>query len=142
MDVFNTLSAQLKGMELQLSHCAPIVSSATFNGETLASLGFTQTSGVLSIWTLNGTTESIQVFLGAPATAAVPGPLAWRFWAWAALPLPCVPAMSFPHAPQLGTLLGFAVSAALGAGIACGGPGVVRAFRPAGGGGTLEGAVA
>jgi hypothetical protein len=51
----------------------PIVSSATFSGQTLASLGFT-TTGLIGTWTINGTSESIQVILGAPA-AAVPGPL-------------------------------------------------------------------
>ena len=50
----------------------PIVSSATFNGQTLASLGFT-TTGLIGTWTIDGTSESIQVFLGPPA--AVPGPL-------------------------------------------------------------------
>jgi hypothetical protein len=52
---------------------SPIVSSATFNGTTLAALGFT-TTGLIGTWTLNGTSESILVILGAP-TAAVPGPL-------------------------------------------------------------------
>jgi hypothetical protein len=54
----------------------PIVSSATFNGTTLAALGFT-TTGLIGTWTLNGTSESIQVFLGppTPSGAAVPGPL-------------------------------------------------------------------
>ena len=54
----------------------PIVSSATFNGTTLATLGFT-TTGLIGTWTLDGTSESIQVILGAPAppAAAVPGPL-------------------------------------------------------------------
>ncbi len=51
----------------------PIVSSATFNGKTLATLGFT-TTGLIGTWTLNGTSETIQVFLGPP-DAAVPGPL-------------------------------------------------------------------
>ena len=51
----------------------PIVSSATFNGTTLAKLGFT-TTGLIGTWTLNGTSESIQVILGAP-TAATPAPL-------------------------------------------------------------------
>jgi hypothetical protein len=51
----------------------PIVSSATFNGTNLSALGFT-TTGLIGIWTLNGTSESIQVIVGAPA-AAVPGPL-------------------------------------------------------------------
>jgi hypothetical protein len=50
-----------------------IVSSATFNGQTLATLGFT-TTGPIGTWTLNGTSETIQVILGAPAVA-VPGPL-------------------------------------------------------------------
>jgi hypothetical protein len=52
----------------------PIVSSATFNGQTLASLGFT-TTGLIGTWSLDGTSETINVFLGNPATAAVPGPL-------------------------------------------------------------------
>jgi hypothetical protein len=52
---------------------SPIVSSATFNGTTLAGIGFT-TTGLIGTWTLNGTSESIQVILGAP-TAATPGPL-------------------------------------------------------------------
>ena len=51
----------------------PIVSSGTFNGATLASLGFT-TTGLIGTWTLNGTTESVNVFIPAPP-AAVPGPL-------------------------------------------------------------------
>ncbi|MEI7667178.1 MAG: hypothetical protein WCI65_14125 [Synechococcaceae cyanobacterium ELA263] len=55
---------------------APIVGSATFNGETLAGLGFT-TTGLIGSWTLDGTSESIQVFIGSPSPsgAAVPGPL-------------------------------------------------------------------
>jgi len=51
----------------------PIVSSATFNGRTLAGLGFT-TTGLIGTWTLNGTSETIDVVIGAPS-AAVPGPL-------------------------------------------------------------------
>jgi len=53
---------------------SPIVSASTFAGETLASLGFTINSGLLGSWTLNGTGDTIQAFLGPPA-AAVPGPL-------------------------------------------------------------------
>ena len=53
----------------------PIVSGATFNGTTLAALGFT-TTGLIGTWALNGTSESIQVILGAPSpSTAVPGPL-------------------------------------------------------------------
>ncbi len=54
----------------------PIVSSSTFNGQTLASLGFT-TTGLIGTWTLGGTSDTIQVFLGppSPSGAAVPGPL-------------------------------------------------------------------
>ena len=52
----------------------PIVSSATFNGQTLAGFGFT-TTGLIGTWTLNGTNETVQVFLGPPSTAAVPSPL-------------------------------------------------------------------
>jgi hypothetical protein len=52
---------------------SPIVSSATFNGTTLAGLGFTPgLSGLIGTWTLDGTSESIQVRL-TPSYA--PGPL-------------------------------------------------------------------
>jgi hypothetical protein len=54
----------------------PIVSSATFANQTLASVGFTISSGLIGSWILTGTTETIQVFLGPPAPSApVPGPL-------------------------------------------------------------------
>ena len=52
----------------------PIVSSATYNGQTLATLGFT-TTGLIGTWSLTGTSETIKVFLGNPPSAAVPGPL-------------------------------------------------------------------
>jgi hypothetical protein len=54
----------------------PIVSSATFNGATLAGQGFT-TTGLIGTWTLNGTSESIQVIIVAPTPpgATVPSPL-------------------------------------------------------------------
>ena len=52
---------------------SPIVSSATFNSQTLATLNFT-TTGLIGTWSLAGTSETIQVILGSPA-AAVPGPL-------------------------------------------------------------------
>ena len=52
----------------------PIISSATFNGQTLASMGFTTTTGLIGTWTLDGTSETIQVVLGQPS-AAVPGHL-------------------------------------------------------------------
>jgi len=53
-----------------------VVSSATFNGKTLASLGFT-TTGLIGTWTLDGTSETIQVVLGPPSPSGttVPGPL-------------------------------------------------------------------
>ena len=50
---------------------ASIVSGATFNGTTLAALGFS-TTGLIGTWSLTGTSETIQVIIGAPA---VPGPL-------------------------------------------------------------------
>jgi hypothetical protein len=55
---------------------SPIVSSATFNSQTLATLNFT-TTGLIGTWTLDGTSESIQVILGAPTPpgVTVPGPL-------------------------------------------------------------------
>jgi hypothetical protein len=46
----------------------PIISYSTFNGKTLADLGLTPSSGSLGTWTLDGTTESINV-------RVVPGPL-------------------------------------------------------------------
>lgn len=52
----------------------PIVSSATFNGTTLAGLGFTTTTGLIGTWTIASGGDQIQVFLGSPP-AAVPGPL-------------------------------------------------------------------
>ena len=52
----------------------PIVSSATFNNQTLTSLGFT-TTGLIGTWSLSGTSETIQMFVGNPPAAAVPGPL-------------------------------------------------------------------
>ena len=54
-----------------------IVSSATFNGQTLATLGFT-TTGLIGTWQLDGVLGSdgqINVVIGAPSVAAVPGPL-------------------------------------------------------------------
>jgi hypothetical protein len=58
------------------SNNTPIVSSATFNGSTLAGLGFT-TTGLIGTWSLTGTSETIQAILGAPPSpsTAVPGPL-------------------------------------------------------------------
>lgn len=46
----------------------PILSSAIFNGKTLADFGLTSSSGLLGTWTLSGTTETINV-------RVVPGPL-------------------------------------------------------------------
>jgi hypothetical protein len=51
-----------------------IIMNATFNGQTLASLGFT-TTGLIGTWTLDGTSETIQVVLGPPSPAVVSGPL-------------------------------------------------------------------
>jgi hypothetical protein len=49
----------------------PIISNAIFNGTTLADIGLTPTSGLLGTWTINGTSETINVKVGNP----VPGPL-------------------------------------------------------------------
>jgi hypothetical protein len=49
----------------------PFLSSAIFNGTSLASLGIT-TSGPAGTWTIVGTSESINVFIAPPS---VPGPL-------------------------------------------------------------------
>jgi MYXO-CTERM domain-containing protein len=60
------------------SYNTSIVSSATFNGRTLAGLGLT-TTGLIGTWTIDGTTESINVCIGAdpcaPVPSSVPGPL-------------------------------------------------------------------
>jgi len=53
----------------------PISGNATFNGQTLLGLGFT-TPGLIGTWTIIGTSETINVLVGAPpAPSAVPGPL-------------------------------------------------------------------
>ena len=62
------------GIDPAYTSNTPIVSSATFNGTTLASLGLT-TPGLIGTWTINGTSETIDVVNGAPSAAAVPGPL-------------------------------------------------------------------
>lgn len=54
----------------------PIVSDAIFTG-TLATLGFT-TPGLIASWQLDGVTGDagrIDLVVGPPATASVPGPL-------------------------------------------------------------------
>lgn len=48
----------------------PIIASTTFNGRTLASMGFTSL-GTIGSWTINGTGDTINVIVGKP----VPGPL-------------------------------------------------------------------
>ena len=50
----------------------PFYSSATFNGRSLSSEGFTA-RGLIGTWTINGTSESINVYLGS--TEPVPAPL-------------------------------------------------------------------
>lgn len=57
----------------------PFLSSATFNDTNLASQGFTVT-GLVGTWTINGTSESINVCIGSgpcasDPTSSVPGPL-------------------------------------------------------------------
>jgi hypothetical protein len=60
----------------------PISSTATFNSKTLAGIGFT-TTGLLGTWTLQPAdgsdpytaNDTIQVVIGAPPPASVPGPL-------------------------------------------------------------------
>jgi hypothetical protein len=47
---------------------SPIISSAIFNGKTLADLGLTSTSGTIGTWTLVGTGDTVNVNV-------VPGPL-------------------------------------------------------------------
>jgi hypothetical protein len=70
------------GIDLGYTPGTPITSTATFNSRTLAGLGFT-TTGLLGTWTLqpkDGTdpytaNDTIQVVIGAPPSASVPGPL-------------------------------------------------------------------
>ena len=64
-----------QGFYIDSSYVAgtPIVSGATYFGTTLSQLGFTKSSGLYGIWSLNGTSESIQIVLEAPP--GVPGPL-------------------------------------------------------------------
>jgi MYXO-CTERM domain-containing protein len=49
----------------------PFYSSATFNGRSLSSEGFTA-RGLVGTWSIVGTSESINVYIGPTAT---PGPL-------------------------------------------------------------------
>ena len=51
----------------------PFFSSATFNGRSLVSEGFTA-AGLVGTWDIDGTSESINVFIG-PHSADVTGPL-------------------------------------------------------------------
>ena len=63
------------GIQSTYSSGDPVVSSATFAGQTLAGLGFT-TPGLLGTWTLAVTNDTINVVVGAPpASASAPGPL-------------------------------------------------------------------
>jgi hypothetical protein len=68
-------SAYLGQVGLKSSYVSgsPIQSEAIFASRTLSGFGIT-TTGLLGTWTLDGTGDTIQVFIGAPA-AAVPGPL-------------------------------------------------------------------
>jgi hypothetical protein len=70
------------GIDTGYTPGTPITSTATFNTTTLAGLGFT-TTGLLGTWTLQPkdgsdpytANDTIQVVIGAPPPAAVPGPL-------------------------------------------------------------------
>lgn len=54
----------------------PFLSSATFNNTSLAVFDLT-TPGLVGTWSINGTSESINLFIGPPPTppTVVPGPL-------------------------------------------------------------------
>jgi hypothetical protein len=53
-----------------------VFSSATFENQTLAGLGFTSPPGtVLGTWFLEGSDAEIRVVLGSPTPSSVPGPL-------------------------------------------------------------------
>jgi hypothetical protein len=70
------------GIDTGYTPGTPISSTATFNSTTLAGIGFT-TTGLLGTWTLQPAdgsdpytaNDTIQVVIGAPPPAAVPGPL-------------------------------------------------------------------
>jgi len=55
---------------------SPIFGSGLFAGQTLASLGLSSTTpGLLASWTINGSSETVEVRIGSPAPSSVPGPL-------------------------------------------------------------------
>lgn len=55
---------------------SPISGSGLIAGQTLASLGLNSTtSGLLASWTINGSSETVEVRVGSPAPSSVPGPL-------------------------------------------------------------------
>ena len=64
------------GLDANYINGQPFFSGATFDGTSLASEGFTAT-GLIGIWTIDGTSESINVCIGAAPCggAPVPGPL-------------------------------------------------------------------
>ncbi len=77
------LASSFFGIETPYTYGTPINSSATFNNTTLAALGFT-TTGLIGSWFITtyfeneSTTDAvdtINVVVGSPAAAAVPGPL-------------------------------------------------------------------
>lgn len=54
---------------------SPISGSGLIAGQTLASLGLNSTPGLLASWTINGSSETVEVRVGSPAPSSVPGPL-------------------------------------------------------------------
>jgi len=76
---FNTASIYKSTYQLDDTYVlgAPFFSSATFNGKSLASEGFT-TTGLIGTWTIDGSAESINVCIGTGPCSSVsstPGPL-------------------------------------------------------------------
>lgn len=75
-------SSALFGITSGYAPGTPITSLSTFNSKTLAGIGFT-TTGLLGTWTLQPkdgsdpytANDTIQVVIGAPPPASVPGPL-------------------------------------------------------------------
>jgi hypothetical protein len=74
--LFSIIANQVYGIDLSYMVGQPFLSSATFNNTNLAAQGFT-VPGLAGTWTINGTSESINVFIGPPPTppTVVPGPL-------------------------------------------------------------------
>ena len=87
----------------------PIISEAIFNGRTLADFGLTPSSGLLGTWTLNGTTESINVRVYNPSVPGTPPRTRTSSGAWSRCSLRFLPspASTYQRLPISGPKLTF-----------------------------------